>query len=75
MLTCGIYRTAAPGLEVRCGYGEEHLLRSQRVAEIGSGRELAEQWRRAVLANGGFESVTGTTTSRYAARPTNPKET
>jgi hypothetical protein len=41
VLTCGIYRTAGPGLEVRCGYGKDDLLRSQSVAEIGGGRELA----------------------------------
>jgi len=57
VLECGMFRTEAPGLEVRCGYGEDDLLRSQRTAEIGSARELAEQWRQAVLAKGGFEGV------------------
>ena len=28
MLTCGIYRTDAPGLEVRAGLNEDDLLRS-----------------------------------------------
>lgn len=55
VLECGIYRTEAPGLEVRCGYSDEDLLRSQRTAEIGSARELAEQWRQAVLAKGGVD--------------------
>jgi len=36
ILSCGIYRTGAPGLEVRAGYSDEDLLRSQRAAEIGS---------------------------------------
>ena len=57
VLECGICRTEAPGLEVRCGYGEDDLLRSQRCAEIGSTRELAEQWRQAVIAKGGFEEL------------------
>ena len=58
MLECGIYRTDAPGLEVRCGYGEDGLLRSQRSAEIGRAREVAEAWRPAVLAKGGFTEMT-----------------
>jgi hypothetical protein len=54
VITCGIYRTEGPGLEVRAGFSEDDLLRSQRTAEIGSARELADEWRRAVLAKGGF---------------------
>jgi hypothetical protein len=52
-----IYRDDAPGLEVRAGYGEEDPLRSQRAVEIGSARELAEAWRQAVLAKGGFAEL------------------
>ena len=59
ILSCGIYRDNAPGFEVRCGYSEEHLLRSQRTAEIGSAREIAEAWRQAVIAKGGFMELTG----------------
>lgn len=33
------------------------LFDPQRTAEIGSARELAEAWRQAVLAKGGFVSV------------------
>ena len=54
ILSCGIYRTAAPGLEVRAGYSEDDLLRSQRTAEIGSARQIGEAWRQAVIAKGGF---------------------
>src|SRR5687767_6981484 len=36
ILSCGIYRDNAPGLEVRSGYSEDHFLRSQRTSEIGS---------------------------------------
>jgi hypothetical protein len=57
ILECGIYRTDA-GLEVRVGYSAEDLLRSQLAVEIGSARELAEEWRQAVLAKGSFEEVT-----------------
>jgi hypothetical protein len=58
VFACAIYRdAAAPGLEVRCGYGEDDLLRSQRTPEIGAARELAEQWRQAVLAKGGCEEI------------------
>ena len=63
MLACANARAAAssaaastptthPGLEVRAGFSEEDLLKSQRSAEIGSARELAEEWRRAVIAKG-----------------------
>jgi hypothetical protein len=48
----GIYRTEAPGAEVRAALSEEDLVRSQRTAEIGSARELAEDWRQAALAKG-----------------------
>ena len=55
VLECGIYRTDA-GLEVRAGYGED-LLQSQVAGEIDTGRELAEAWRQAVIAKGGFEEL------------------
>jgi hypothetical protein len=58
VLACGIYRTGSC-LEVRCGYGEHELLRSQFAAEIGTAREIAGQWRRAVMAKGGFSDVGG----------------
>jgi hypothetical protein len=54
VVTCGIYRTDGPGVEVRAGFSEDDLLRSQRTPEIGSAREFAEEWRQAVLAKGGF---------------------
>jgi hypothetical protein len=53
---CGIYRTEAPGFEVRAGYGED-LINSQLVRDIGAARALAAQWRVAVLAKGSFEEV------------------
>jgi hypothetical protein len=57
VISCGIYRDAAPGLEVRCGYSEEDLLRSQRTAEIGTARDFADDWKRAVPAKGGFQEL------------------
>ena len=57
IVSCGIYADSAPGLEVRAGFGEEDLLKSQRTAEIGTARELADEWRQAVLAKGGFTDI------------------
>lgn len=54
---CGIYRTAAPGVEVRAGYGEDDLLRSQLARNVDGARTIAEEWRQAVLAKGGFTEV------------------
>jgi hypothetical protein len=52
IVTCGIYADNAPGVEVRAGFTEEDLLKSQRTAEIGTAREIAEEWKRAVIAKG-----------------------
>jgi hypothetical protein len=57
IVTCGIYRTDGPGIEVRAGVSEDDLLRSQRTAKIGSAREIAAEWRQAVIAKGGFEEL------------------
>lgn len=54
MITCGIYRDAAPGLDVRAQFSEDDLLGSQPTPEIGAAREIAEDWKRAVLAKGAF---------------------
>jgi hypothetical protein len=54
VVSCGIYRTEGPGLELRAGYGDDDLRRSQRTAEIDSAREIAAEWRSAVIAKGGF---------------------
>jgi hypothetical protein len=56
VFSCGIYRDVGPGLEVRVWVtSEDDLLRSQRTAEIGSAREVAEEWRRTVVAKGFVE--------------------
>ena len=54
VITCGIYQTDAPGFYVRLGFSEDDQLRAQRPAESGSARELASEWRVAVLAKAGF---------------------
>jgi len=56
ILACGIYDTDAPGLEVRCGYGDD-LLYSRRVADMEAARTEAEELRTTVLAKGGFTEV------------------
>jgi hypothetical protein len=59
ILTCAIYRTDTPGVEVRAGFSEDDLIRSQRSAEIGSARDLAAEWKQAVIAKGGFTELAG----------------
>jgi hypothetical protein len=54
IITCGIYRTDAPGLEVRVGFSEDDLLRSQRTADVASARSLTEQWRPGGCCEGGI---------------------
>jgi hypothetical protein len=54
VISCGIFRDAAPGL-VRCGFSEDDLLRSQRAAEIGTAREIANERRRAAVGKGFLE--------------------
>ena len=49
---CGIYRVAGPGVELRCGFSEDDVLRTQRVSDVDSARQVAEQWRLAVVAKG-----------------------
>ena len=56
ILGCGIYRTAA-GLEVRAGYMPDDLLRSQVARDMETAREVAEAWRQAMVAKGGFEEL------------------
>jgi hypothetical protein len=56
VLSCGIYHSAAPGLEVRAGYGDD-LLRSQRTKGINQARDIAATWKQAVLANGRFSEA------------------
>jgi hypothetical protein len=53
VITCGIYRPDAG--QMRAGHGPEDLLRSQVAIEIGAAREIAAEWRQAVIAKGFVE--------------------
>jgi hypothetical protein len=57
ILSCGIYRTMADYIEVRCGYSDLHLVRSQLVGDIEAGRTLADEWREAIRAMGSCEDL------------------
>lgn len=56
LLECGIYRDVAPGFDVRCGYGDE-LMQSKRAGSMELAHAIADIWREAVLAKGGFMVV------------------
>ena len=61
VITCAIYRDAAPGIDVRCTFSEDDVVRSQRCAEIGTARELADEWRAGAVAKGFLELREGQT--------------
>ena len=44
VVTCGVFRTTV-GLEVRCSYSEDDLIRSQFAVEIETARAIAVEWR------------------------------
>ncbi len=52
-LTCALYRTAA-GLEVRCDYGGDDLIRSQFARDLETAGDLAATWKTAALTRAGF---------------------
>jgi hypothetical protein len=54
--TCALYRVAGSGVEVRSYHVDEHdLLGSHRVVNIRTARQLAEEWREAMVAKGFVE--------------------
>ena len=55
-LSCGVYRTLA-GLELRCGYTVDDLLRSARIGPQDDARYTAAGWLHIVLSNGSFDVV------------------
>lgn len=59
ILSCAIYRSDAPGVEVRAGYSDEDLLRSQRTTEIDSAREVADAWAAGGHREGGISARRG----------------
>ena len=44
VLTCGVFQTIA-ALEVRCGYSDDDLIRSQIARELETAREIAAGWK------------------------------
>ena len=54
-IVCGIYRTDA-GLEVRCGYSDEDLIRSQFASHIDIAEDIAAAWRQAAIDKGFTEA-------------------
>jgi hypothetical protein len=54
--TCALYRVAGSGVEVRSYHvNEDDLLGAHRVINIRTARQLAEEWREAMLAKGFVE--------------------
>lgn len=58
VLTCALYRTDAPGVEVRSSYTEDSLVSSSLERNLDLAREKARLWHGAVMAMGSFEDVT-----------------
>jgi hypothetical protein len=57
--TCALYRVAGSGVEVRSYHVDENdLLGSHRVVNVRTARQLAAEWREAMLAKG-FVDVPG----------------
>jgi hypothetical protein len=56
VLTCGVFQTIV-GLEVRCGYSDDDLIRSQLARKLETAREVAAGWKRAAIEKG-FSEVT-----------------
>src|SRR5688572_8361077 len=57
VITCVVYEVQGPGVEVRCGYSDDDLLRSERVGDMEHARTVAELWRQTVLAKGSFTEL------------------
>lgn len=55
-LICGLYQMAGC-LEVRCGYGDDDLLRSQFAPDLNAADAVAEAWKATVIAKGGFSEM------------------
>lgn len=55
IVACGLYGTDKPGVEVRAGFSEDDVIRTQQCPEIGAARELATSWRDAAIEKGWSE--------------------
>ena len=53
VLACGVYRTTA-GMEVRCDFGGDDLIRSEFARDLGIASTIAEGWKMGALARVGF---------------------
>ena len=51
VLMCAVFKTIA-GLEVRCSYANDDLIRSQYVVEVETARAIAVEWRTAAELKG-----------------------
>ena len=51
-IVCGIYRTAARTIEVRCGYSDADLVRSQYASHIDIAQDIAAAWKQAAIDKG-----------------------
>jgi hypothetical protein len=51
-IVCGIYTDDRPGVELRVGYTLSDVLKAQRIANVETAEQMAEQWRRTALADG-----------------------
>ena len=50
-IVCALYEHPS-GIEVRCQYSVEHLIRSQLAPHIDIAQDVAAEWRRAAIAKG-----------------------
>jgi hypothetical protein len=62
VITCAIFQTDA-GLETRVSYSTDDIVRTERAIEIGNARELAAEWRQALIDKG-FIEITDETHKR-----------
>lgn len=56
VITCGIYESSAPGLEVQAGYSHDAILHRQHVWTLEAARALCAQWLEDTRAQG-FEEL------------------
>jgi len=50
-IVCALYKHPH-GVEVRCGYSLEHLIRSQLAADVDAAQEIAAAWKQAAIEKG-----------------------
>ena len=53
VLSCGLHRLAA-GLEVRCDYGGDDLIRSQFAPDLRTAGQPAQGWKMTAVTRPGF---------------------